>query len=66
MVEFVAARVFTGPGLDGTEHVPLDLDVFIAEGGVVERSQHVVDNFVHGHVGVLPCVEDATARGQLA
>lgn len=60
LVEFAAARMLIGPRLDGVEHIPLNLNMLVTKGGVVECPQHVVDNFFDGHTGVLPCVENAT------
>lgn len=59
MVKFMAARMLIGPSLDGAEHIPLDLDVFITKSGVVKCSQNVVDDLIDGYVRVLPCVENA-------
>lgn len=49
--------MFTGPGLNGAEHVSLDLNMLITKGRMVECSQDVVDDFIDGYIGVLPSVE---------
>lgn len=56
-VEFVAARMFTGPALNGAEHVSLDLNMLVTKGGMMECSQNVIDDFINGYIGVLPSVE---------
>jgi hypothetical protein len=62
MIDFVAAWMLINPGLYGAEHIPLDLNILMTKSGVVECPQHVVDNFIYGNTGVLPCIENAALR----
>lgn len=62
MVNFVPARMLIGPGLYGAEHILLDLNVSTAKSWVMECAQYVVDNFIYGDIGVLPCVENTAVR----
>jgi hypothetical protein len=57
-VELVAAGMLVRPFLDGVEHVSLDSDVFVAECGVVEGLEDVVDYFINWDARVLPSVQD--------
>lgn len=59
MVELVAVRCLLSPLADCVEHLALDLDTLIADGGVVEGAENVVDNFVNRDTRVLPGVDDA-------
>jgi hypothetical protein len=61
-VDVVPARMLINPSLYGAEHILLDLNVSTAKGRVVECAQYVVDNFIYGNVGVLPCIENAAVR----
>lgn len=58
VVDVVAARMLIDPVLDCAEHVPLNLNMVVTQGRVVEGTQHVVDNFVNRHAGVFPCVKN--------
>lgn len=55
----MAPRVVVGPLADGVEHFLLDLNVLVADSGVVEGAEDVVDDFVDGDAGVFPGVEHA-------
>lgn len=57
-VQLMALWVLVRPLLHGLEHGPLDLDIFVAQGGVVEGSQNIVHDFINRDVGVFPCVEN--------
>lgn len=59
-IEFVTAGVFVSPGANGFEHIALDLDAVVAQGGVVESAQDIVHDLVDGDVGVVPSKQDAT------
>jgi hypothetical protein len=50
---------FLGPRPNGGEHVALDLDLLVAQGGVVEGAENVVNKFVYGDTRVLPGVDHA-------
>jgi molybdopterin biosynthesis enzyme len=58
-VDLVAPRIVVGPLAHGVEHVFVDLDVLVTDGGVVEGAEDVVDDFVDGNAGIFPSVEDA-------
>lgn len=64
-IQLMALRVLVCPLLHGLEHGPLDLDIFVAQGGVVEGSQNIVHDFINRDIGMLPCVEN-TPVGLLA
>lgn len=53
-IEFVTTGVLVSPGADSLEHVTLDLDVVVAQGGVVENAQDIVHDLIDGDVGVVP------------
>jgi hypothetical protein len=61
-VELVATGMLVRPFLDGVEHVSLDSDVFVAECGVVEGLEDVVDYFINWDARVLPSVQDTSAK----
>lgn len=63
MGELVAARVLIGPLLDSGIHVTLNLDLVVSGSGVVERADHIVDDFVNWDRRVLPGVENSTSCG---
>lgn len=63
VVEVVAVGRLVGPLPDRVEHVLLDGDALVADGGVVEGAEDVVDDFVDGNVGIFPGVEDAAVEG---
>ena len=63
-VQLVAVRGLVDPILHRLVHVSLHLDTIVADGGVVKGPDDVVDDFVYGNTGVLPCVEDAAMYGQ--
>jgi len=54
VVELIALGVLIGPLLHGPKHIPLDLDLIAAEGGVMEGAKNVVDDLLNGDVGVFP------------
>lgn len=64
MVEVVAVGRLLCPLADGVEHLLVDLDALVAQSGVVECAEDVVDDFVDGDVGVFPGVEDAAGQSQ--
>lgn len=61
--DVVQARAAVRPGvhpvLDGLEHGPVRLVVHVAQRGVVEDAQAVVQDLLDGDVNVLPGIEDA-------
>lgn len=59
-VKLVPPGILVGPLPDGGEHVLLDLDVIIADRGVVEGTENVVDDFVDGNASMFPGIKDAT------
>lgn len=63
MVEVVAVGCLVGPLSDCVEHVLLNGHALVADGGVVEGAEDVVDDFVDGDVGIFPGVEDAAVEG---
>lgn len=60
VVELVRQRRLLRPPAHRLEHFPLDLDIVVADGRVVERPQDVIDDFIDGDAGVLPSEEDTT------
>lgn len=54
VVNLVTARMLVGPGFYGLEHVTLDLDMVVAEGGMVEGVEDVIDNLIDRDSSVLP------------
>lgn len=56
------AGMLIGPGLYSAEHILLNLNVSTAQSWVMECSQYIVDNFIYGDIGVLPCVENTAVR----
>jgi hypothetical protein len=59
VVQSIAVRLFFCPFSHSVEHVAVDFDGFVAEGGVVESAEDVDHYFVDLDSGVLPCVENA-------
>lgn len=59
VVQFMTTRVLIGPLANSVEHVPLDVDTLVSNGGVVEGAQHVIDDLVYRHACVLPSVKHA-------
>jgi hypothetical protein len=62
VIQLVATRMLVNPVLDGVEHVALDFDAIVSQGWMVEGSQDIVDDLVHGHARVLPGIEDASGQ----
>jgi hypothetical protein len=60
VVQRLWVALFVYPGADGGEHGLVDLDVFVAESGVVEGTEDVVHYFFDGDSRVFPGVEDTT------
>lgn len=65
LVELAALRRLLCPGADRVKHFALDLDAVVADGGVVEGAEDVVDDFVDRDAGVFPGVDDAAGAGGL-
>lgn len=63
VIEGLRIRVFVDPGANGGEHGFVDLDVFVAKGGVMKSTEDVVHYFVNGDSGVFPGVEDTAGWG---
>lgn len=59
VVQLMFAGEFVCPLAHRVEHVTLDLDALVANRGVMERPDNVIHHLVHGHIGVLPSIEDA-------
>ena len=57
-VQIMSIRLFIDPSANCGEHVPLDFNVLIPKGRVVEGTKYVRHDFFHGDARVLPCVED--------
>ena len=60
MGKLMATRVLVGPVLHGLEHIPVNLDGVVAGSGMMECTEHIVDNFIHGNTSVFPCIQDTT------
>lgn len=58
--KLVATRVLVGPVLHGLEHIPVNLDGVVAGSGMMECTEHIVDNFIHGNTSVFPRIQDTT------
>jgi len=58
--KLVALRVLVVPFTHRVVHVALDLDALVTEGRVVEGLEDVIDDFIHGDVGILPSKENTT------
>lgn len=57
--KLVSARMLIGPLPDSVEHVTLDLNIIVTEGGVVECTEDIIDDLINRDASVLPCVQDA-------
>lgn len=57
MRQLVLVRTLVYPLADRLEHAPLNLDSFVADGWVMERTKDIVDNLVNGHARVVPCIK---------
>lgn len=56
VVDVKPVALLVSPLLHRLEHFALDLNAIVSDGGVVERAEDIVDDFVHGDVCMLPCV----------
>ena len=56
MSKLVATRVLVGPILHGLEHIPVNLDRVVTGSGMMECTEHIVDNFIHRNTSVFPCI----------
>lgn len=63
-VQLMAPRVGIGPLAHGVEHFSLDLDVLVADGGMVEGTEDVVNDFVYWDTGIFPGIEDTAGARQ--
>ena len=61
-VDVVDILGFLGPPADGLEHLAMDLDVVVANGGVVEGAQDVIDDLVDGDAGILPRINNTASK----
>ena len=59
--DLVASGVFIEPLAHRRVHIALDLYALVPEGRVVESLKDIVDDLVHGYVGILPGEENAAA-----
>jgi hypothetical protein len=59
VVQVVAIGLLVYPFSDRGEHVALDFDVLIADGGVVEDAEDIIHYFFYWNPRVLPRVEDS-------
>lgn len=57
--KLVATRVLVSPIFHGLEHISLDLDVVVASSRMVERSEDIVNDLVHGDTRVLPGIQNS-------
>lgn len=55
-IEVTATGMLIRPLLDCVEHVAMDLNVLVAESGVMEGTDNIVDNFIYGYTRILPGV----------
>lgn len=58
--KLVATRVLVSPIFHGLEHISLDLDVVVASSRMVERSEDIVNDLVHGDTRVLPGIQNSS------
>jgi hypothetical protein len=58
-LQLITARVLVGPVLHRLEHFPLDLDVVVAQGRVVESAENIIHYFVHGDIRILESIQDS-------
>lgn len=59
VIKLIPTLVLIGPLSHGLEHIALDLNVIVSDGGVMERAEDVVNNFIDRNTCVLPGIEDA-------
>lgn len=59
-VQRVGIGLLFYPFADCVEHVAVDFEGIVAQGGVVKCAEDVVQYFVDGNTGVFPSVEDTT------
>jgi len=45
------------PSLNSTEHVPMQLEMWISECRVVKNTADVVQNLVYWHIRIIPCID---------
>jgi len=61
-VQRVGVGLLFHPFPDCVEHVAVDFEGFVAQGGVVKCAEDVVQYFVDGNTRVFPSVEDTAGR----
>ena len=61
LADAAAVGILVDPFPDGVEHVTVELEAFVAGGGVVEDAEDIVYNFIHWDAWVFPGV-DNTAK----
>jgi hypothetical protein len=62
VVQLMAAGVLVRPLPNCAEHVAVDLNALVADGGMVECTQNIIADLVHRNIGVLPSIKYATRR----
>lgn len=61
-VELVPLAMLVSPLSDCLEHVTLNLNVIVSDGGVVKRAEDIVDNLIDRNICVFPRVKDTAGR----
>lgn len=56
--------MLVGPFFNGLEHIPLNFDTVVAEGGVVEYAEDVVDDLINGDTWIFPGVQNTACECQ--
>lgn len=59
VVDLVTTGMLVSPFLDCAEHIPLEVNSFVAKGGMMESLEYIVADFVDRDGGILPGIQDA-------
>jgi hypothetical protein len=60
MIEITAIWLFADPFSDSIEHVPMNLEVLVAEGRVMENTYDIIHHLIGRYSRVLPSIENTT------
>lgn len=62
-VEFISVAMLVSPLADCIEHVTLNLNVVVSDGGMVERAEDIVGYLIDRNIRVLPRVQYTAVYG---
>lgn len=60
MIKTTAVWLFVDPFSNSVEHVPMDLEVLVAERRVMKNTYNVIHHLINRYSRVLPSIENTT------